>query len=229
MDLIPGRERLEGYFTALGLHESMPWLRRYPWELFRWRRGEYLCRYGESVPRLLLLLSGKVAVSITPPHGRTHLITYCAPGDLICGDVEVALGNTQATADLRAEEGDAYCASISIAAHREALMDDPDFLRCAVRRLAREMVKDSLYSANNLLFPVEERLGAYLVNTAQNGIFRGNLTRLSELFGVSYRQVSRVMKSFLERGWLERTGDGWRILRPEPLERMAELMDQPPE
>lgn len=229
MDLVPSREMLDGYFSALSLYTSMPWLSRYPWVLLRWRRGEYLCRYGGSVPRLLILLSGKVAVSISPPHGRTHLITYCTPGSLICGDVETVLGNTQATADLRAEEEDAWCASIPIAAHREALMNDLDFLRCAVRRLAREMVKDSLYAANNLLFPVEERLGAYLANTAQNGVFQGNLTRLSELFGVSYRQVSRVMKSFLERGWLERCADGWHILQPGPFERMAALMEEPPE
>ena len=143
--------------------------------------------------------------------------------------MEVALENACATADLRAEEGPALCAAIPLEEHRQALMDDRDFLRFALRRVSREMIKDSLYAANNLLFPVEERLGAYLSNTARDGVFRGNLTRLSEMLGVSYRQVSRVMRSFLERGWLERTEGGWRILQPEPLERMAALMDEPPE
>lgn len=215
------------YFKALGMAEVMPWLSRYPWRLLRFDRGGYLCRYGEPVPMLLLLLEGRVSVSITPPHGRTHIITYCQPGELICGDVEVALGNTQATADLRADGGDTLCAGIPIAAHRGALLEDVDFLRFALSRVSREMVKDSLYAANNLLFPVEERLGAYLINTAQEGIFRGNLTRLSELLGVSYRQISRVMKTFLDRGWLERTEDGWRILEQEPLKRMAALMEEP--
>ena len=43
------------------------------------------------MPRLLFLLEGRVAVSITPSHGRTHLITCYDPVALICGDVEVAL------------------------------------------------------------------------------------------------------------------------------------------
>lgn len=219
---------LERYFEALGMDRAMPWLGRYPWRAFRYPKGAYLCRYGEPVPLLLLLLEGRVSVSLTPPHGRTHIITYCQPRELICGDVEVSLGNTLATADLKADGGAVLCAGIPIAAHRAALLEDRDFLRFALARVSREMVKDSLYAANNLLFPLEQRLGAYVVNTAREGLFQGNLTRLAEMLGVSYRQLSRVMKSFLDRGWLERTGDGWRIIQPEPLRRMAELMDEPP-
>lgn len=218
----------EEHFKILGMDGTMLWLGRYPWRACRYGKGAYLCRYGEPVPLLLLLLEGRVSVSLTPPHGRTHIITYCSPGELICGDVEVSLGSTAATADLRADGGPVLCAGIPIAEHRAALLHDGDFLRFALGRVSREMVKDSLYAANNLLFPVEQRLGAYLVNTAQDGVFQGNLTRLSELLGVSYRQLSRVMKSFLDRGWLERTAGGWRILQPAPFQSMAALMDEPP-
>lgn len=213
MELLHDEALLRRCLAAFG--GEYPWLSRYPWELLRYQRGEYLCRYREPVPKLLFLLEGRVTVSLTPPHGRTHIITYCQSGTLICGDVEVALGNTHATADLRAEGGDALCAGCSISRHREDLLRDLDFLQCCVRRLSREMIKDSVYAANNLLFPLDQRLAAYIVGAASGGLFQANLTRTAELLGVSYRQLSRVMRGFTEQGLLEKGPEGWRILDRE--------------
>ena len=66
------------------------------------------------------------------------------------------------------------------------------------------------------------------MNHAREGVFQGNLTRTAELLGVSYRQLSRVMKVFSDRAWIEKDSGGWRILQPAPLERMAARMDEPP-
>lgn len=222
MEIIQDPDRLRACFTALELMKRMPWAAHYPWRLLRFQRGEYLCRYGETVPLLLLLLEGRVTVSLTPGHGRTHLVTWCEPGQLICGDVETALDTALATADLRAEEGGVLCAGIGIAAHRETLMSDVEFLRYTVRRLSQKMIKDSVYAANNLLFPLEDRLAAYLLSASgDDGVFRGNLTRTAELLGVSYRQLSRVMRSFTALGRVERTREGWALLDRAALERQA--------
>lgn len=222
MEVLRAPERLTALFAALGLEEQLPWVGRYPWRLLRFRKGEYLCQYGQPVPLLLLLLEGQVSISLTPGHGRTHLVAWCDPGDLICGDVEVAFQSGPATADLRAEQGPVLCAGIGIDAHRAALMDDLDFLRSTVRRLSREMIKDSVYAANNLLFPLEDRLAGYLLEAAgPDGIFRGNLSRTAELLGVSYRQLSRVLRSLDQEGKLERTAEGWAIRDRAALERQS--------
>lgn len=205
-------ESMEARLSALGRETGMSWLGRYPWKLLRVQKGEYLCRYREPLSSLYLLLEGRISVSITPPHGRTHIVTFCAPGTLVCGDVEVALGNTLATADLRAEGGAAWCASLPIGDYRERLLDDADFLRYAFRRLAREMIHDAVCAANNLLFPLDERLAAYLLEVAHGEVFRENLTHTAQLLGVSYRQLARVLRGFAERGWMTRCEGGWRIL-----------------
>lgn len=210
MEILRDEALLRRYLASFD--GEYPWLSRYSWQLLRYQKGEYLCRYREPVPQLLFLLEGRVTVSLTPPHGRTHIITYCQSGSLICGDVEVALGNTHATADLRADGGDVLCAGGSIPRQREALLSDLDFLRCCVRRLSREMLKDSIYSANNLLFPLDQRLAAYIMGAAREGVFQANLTRTAELLGVSYRQLSRIMGRFAEQGLLEKTPAGWRLL-----------------
>lgn len=222
VDIIADSATLEGYFSTLSLPQHLPWVGSYPWQLLRFHRGEYLCQFGAPVPLLLLLLEGSVSISLTPGHGRTRLITLCQPGTLICGDVEVAQDGALATADLRAVEGEALCAGISISQHREALMQDLDFLRYAVRRLSQEMVKDSIYAANNLLFPLEDRMAGYILDTAgADGIFRANLTRTAELLGVSYRQLSRVLRSLSDQGRITRTRQGWQITDRPALERQS--------
>ncbi len=192
------------------LHAVHPWLGRYPWQCCKYEKKEYLCRFHEPVHRLIFLLEGRVSVSLTPPHGRTHIITWSSKNDLICGDVEVALGNTLASADLQAEDG-ALCLCLPITPHVEALRQDNDFLRYALARLALQMVQQSIYTANNLLFPLEERMAGYIIHHCEDGLFRANLTRTAELLGASYRQLSRVMGGYADRGLLRKEGTLWRI------------------
>lgn len=202
------------------LYGLYPWLERYPWQLCRYAKREYICHVRESVERLVFLLAGKVSVSLTPPHGRTHIITYATVDDLICGDVEVALGNAVASADLQAEE-EAVCLTLPIAAYREALRGDNDFLRFALARLAVQMVRQSVYTANNLLFPLENRMAAYILYYAEGEHFRVNLTHTAELMGASYRQLSRVMRGYIEAGLLQKENNGWRVLDRVGLEALA--------
>lgn len=209
------------------LYAAHPWLERYPWRLCRYRRREYLCRFREPVDRLLFLLEGQVSVSLTPPHGRTHIITWSLTEGLICGDVEVALGNTAASADLRSEDG-ALCLSLPIAPHLEALREDNAFLRYALARLADQMIHQSVYTANNLLFLLETRMAGYMLDHAEDGFFRANLTHTAELLGASYRQLSRVMRGFAEQGLIKKEGGSWRIIGRKELKDMAAHMEQVP-
>ena len=80
------------------------------------------------------------------------------------GDVEVVLGNIQATTDQRAQEDGALCAALPLAEYREALCSDLGFLRYASRRLARIVVMNTFRATNDLLLPLENRLAAYLLS-----------------------------------------------------------------
>lgn len=216
--------RLDALFARTDLRRRMPWVERYPWQLYELQKWEYLCRFGEPVGQLVLFLDGQLSVSMTTPQGRTYLVCFSQMGALVCGDVEVASGDySSATADLRAEEV-SWCASIPLDTYRPALLDDVEFLRYALRRLASEMVHDSIYAANNLLAPLEERLAYYITFTAQSGLFSANLTRLSELMGVSYRQLSRVMRAFQEKGLLRKDGAAWQVINRPALSALGATM-----
>lgn len=208
------------------LRKAYPWLCAYPWQLCRYARREYLCRFREPIDRLIFLLEGKVSISLTPPHGRTHIIVFASTNDLICGDVEVALGSAVASADLRAEEA-ALCLSLPIAPYRDALRRDNSFLLYALERLSDQMVRESVYTANNLLFPLESRMAAYILSCAENGVFSANLTHTAELLGASYRQLSRVMRGYLKAGLLRKEPGGWFISGRPGLERLAANIEVP--
>ena len=225
MELIQDPRRLDQLLTAHHMAERIPWTAAYPWSLHRYEKWEYLCRLREPMEYLLLLLEGNVLVTLTNTQGRTRLVSVSTPGELVGGDVEVVLGNTLATADLRAQDQEVLCAALPLDHCRAALSSDLEFLRYTARRLALITVHNTFQATNDLLFPLEHRLAAYLLDHREGELFQGNLTRAAETLGASYRQLTRTMKRFSEREQLLRTEQGWKILDLPALERLARCVE----
>ena len=209
MERFQDPERLAALFARCRIPERLPWTAAYPWTLQYYEKGEYLCRQ----------------TSLTNAAGRTRLVATAQPGELVGGDVEVVLGNIQATTDQRAQEDGALCAALPLAEYREALCSDLGFLRYASRRLARIVVMNTFRATNDLLLPLENRLAAYLLSQAEDGWFHGTLTRTAETLSTSYRQLTRVMSRFAQAGYLRRTPEGWRLEEPDALRALAESVE----
>lgn len=169
MERFQDPERLAALFARCRIPERLPWTAAYPWTLQYYEKGEYLCRLREPMESLYLLLEGGIQTSLTNAAGRTRLVATAQPGELVGGDVEVVLGNVQATTDQRAQEDGALCAALPLAEYREALCSDLGFLRYASRRLARIVVMNTFRATNDLLLPLENRLAAYLLSQAEDG------------------------------------------------------------
>ena len=131
MERFQDPERLAALFARCRIPERLPWTAAYPWTLQYYEKGEYLCRLREPMQSLYLLLEGGIQTSLTNAAGRTRLVATAQPGELVGGDVEVVLGNIQATTDQRAQEDGALCAALPLAEYREALCSDLGFLRYA--------------------------------------------------------------------------------------------------
>ena len=225
MERFQDPERLAALFARCRIPERLPWTAAYPWTLQYYEKGEYLCRLREPMQSLYLLLEGGIQTSLTNAAGRTRLVATAQPGELVGGDVEVVLGNVQATTDQRAQEDGALCAALPLAEYREALCSDLGFLRYASRRLARIVVMNTFRATNDLLLPLENRLAAYLLSQAEDGWFHGTLTRTAETLSTSYRQLTRVMSRFAQAGYLRRTPEGWRLEEPDALQALAESVE----
>ena len=228
MERFQDPERLAALFARCRIPERLPWTAAYPWTLQYYEKGEYLCRLREPMESLYLLLEGGIQTSLTNAAGRTRLVATAQPGELVGGDVEVVLGNVQATTDQRAQEDGALCAALPLAEYREALCSDLGFLRYASRRLARIVVMNTFRATNDLLLPLENRLAAYLLSQAEDGWFHGTLTRTAETLSTSYRQLTRVMSRFAQAGYLRRTPEGWRLEEPDALQALAERVGHGP-
>ena len=97
MERFQDPERLAALFARCRIPERLPWTAAYPWTLQYYEKGEYLCRLREPMESLYLLLEGGIQTSLTNAAGRTRLVATAQPGELVGGDVEVVLGNVQAT------------------------------------------------------------------------------------------------------------------------------------
>ena len=114
MERFQDPERLAALFARCRIPERLPWTAAYPWTLQYYEKGEYLCRLREPMQSLYLLLEGGIQTSLTNAAGRTRLVATAQPGELVGGDVEVVLGNIQATTDQRAQEDGALCAALPL-------------------------------------------------------------------------------------------------------------------
>ena len=188
-------------------------------EVLAFQSGEYICREGEAIERLLMVEEGKAKVCQTGENGRDLIVCYyLSEGTL--GDLELMTGASEA-----------YNSVIAITALRGIalpramcegrLMETAPFLVHIGRELARNAVNNAWSYKNASLHTAEERLCAYIRETSYRGFFREVLTDAASSIGVSYRHLHRLLASLCSQGVLEKTPQGLRILDRERLEEKA--------
>lgn len=187
--------------------------------LFRYEKGEFLCRAGEPIPYLMLIIQGKVRVSVTGFNGKSLL--YCINVDRgILGSIELLTG-APATASGQALTPVA-CIAVSIAEHLEHLRGSLAFMNCLCTELSVVFEHSSRNSALNNLYPLETRLCSYIAMTQENGIFFERLTDVNALLGTSYRHLLRTLDKLCADGVLQKLRGGYRIVDAMGLERIAQ-------
>ena len=169
--------------------------------LLSYQKGELLCKQDANFPYLLLVITGKVKVCITEANGKTLLLSFYYPGSIL-GDVELLLdskGTTNVTAITLVD-----CIGIPMKACKQALTQNPVFLKYTSQTIATKLVKSSKHNATNMLYTLENRLCAYIEATNEDAYFEENLTQLSELLGSSYRHLLRCMDLLCKNQVLEK-------------------------
>ncbi|MDU2680639.1 MAG: transcriptional regulator YeiL [Clostridium sp.] len=186
-------------------------------ELFLFKKGEHICREGESTNYLFFLVKGKAKVYSSLSNGKTLLICFYNSVKMI-GDIEF-MKLEPANSNIQVLE-DSYCIGISIQKVREYLLDDVKFLRFMCESLSEKLKKLSKNSSINLLYPLENRLASYILATGErvnvNGvdvlIFDENLTEIAKLLGTSYRHLLRTLKSLCKSGILKKKSSYFEVV-----------------
>lgn len=223
MEKINNRKLLKRYLEKFKIDElfSTPMMEHM--ELFKYSKGEYICREEEGLDYLLFLVKGKAKVYISLKNGKFILLCFYYPfmviGDLELVEEKAATSNTQAI-------DDTYCIAIKISKVRELLLKDAKFMRYVCGSLGNKLERASKNGAINMLYPLENRLASYIMatrvkDTDNQFVFEGNLMEISELLGTSYRHLLRTLNRLVNDRILEKNEGKYAIKDKESLKKLA--------
>lgn len=205
----PGQ--LEAYLEQHGLQTAFHEPLRPHLSLYELEPGEALCTQGEQADMLYVLVKGKVKIYTTSPEGRTLVISFKHPPEII-GDIEYFRGidiiNTVEVVS------PATVIGISAQQLRRHGDDHAPLLRFMLDVITKKFYVKSDFLSFNLMVPVEMRLASYLLSVCydeSDAAFRGRLatselTDTANLIGTSYRHLNRVIRKLSEDGLIERGG-----------------------
>ena len=183
--------------------------------ILQYDANEMICRAGELTPSFLVLVDGEcIAYTITVAD-RVHCEAHYR-GLTFMGFV-ATLWKQPAINDIRAITP---CTLLALPAerYRPILQNDVKFLRYAAFSLANHIRNNAAHYE-----PLETRLATFIMETAENGIFRYNLTLCADVAETSYRHLLRTLHTFCEMGILKRTGkSSYSIIDPAQLDQLSQ-------
>ncbi|MCD7035141.1 cyclic nucleotide-binding domain-containing protein [Metabacillus sp. GX 13764] len=205
-------EMLESYMKAFQLDSIFNQKVQPYMKLAHFNRQEIICSQGGISEHLYVLVEGKVKVFTTSPEGKTLILSFKKPLELI-GDIEFVRG----TSTVNTVEAVSAVTMIGIPYRelRKYAGEDPAFLQFLLGIITDKFYIKSSTLQFNMLYPVEVRLASYLLSVSYDDetFLTGrhsskNLRDAANLIGTSYRHMNRVIQQFCGDGLIERTKKG---------------------
>ncbi|MCR2805854.1 Crp/Fnr family transcriptional regulator [Paenibacillus soyae] len=229
-------EQLRHYIRLHRLESILPASLHPHLALCDFEQGEPICMQGEKARYLYILVKGKIKIFNTSAEGRTLVVSFKTPLELI-GDVEffqdIEIINTvEAVSPV-------VMIRVPYRALQEHGSDHAPLLRFLLDIITRKFSLKSQFMSFNLIYPVEVRLASYLLSVSfdeNDAGFRGRLstkglTDAANLIGTSYRHLNRVLRKFADDGLIERRRDYILVLDRDGLRERANqnIYEQKPE
>ncbi|PGL71520.1 cyclic nucleotide-binding domain-containing protein [Bacillus sp. AFS055030] len=181
--------------------------------LHRFKHGELICSQGDLSQTLFILVKGKVKVYTTTAEGKTLILSFKKPLELI-GDIEYVRGTSyintvEAVSEVEMIALDYRCL-------KKFGQDYIPFLQFLLEIITEKFHIKSNAMSFNLMYPVEVRLASYLLSISYdetNSLLEDhlktiNLKDAANLIGTSYRHVNRVIQQFCKDDLVERINGG---------------------
>ncbi|NJJ40826.1 Crp/Fnr family transcriptional regulator [Paenibacillus apii] len=225
MKEVPDRARLNAFLQDYQLESVfnkplLPYL-----SLYHFEQGEWICSQGEPSEYLYVLVKGKIKVYTTSAEGKTLIISFKTPLEVI-GDIEyiqdIPIINTVEAVSPVQMIGVPYRYLQKHAA------DYAPLLNFLLKVITRKFYTKSNFLSLNILHPVEVRLASYLLSVSydeSDAEFQGQLStsRLNDVanwIGTSYRHLNRVIQKLSAEGLVERS-KGFIVIKDK--ERLSTL------
>ncbi|MEZ8222239.1 CRP/FNR family transcriptional regulator, cyclic AMP receptor protein [Candidatus Fervidibacteria bacterium JGI MDM2 JNZ-1-D12] len=186
----------------------------------RFRAGDVLCSKGEMSSTLFVLLKGQVMVVGVDDEGREVLLNLLKPGDFF-GELALIDGRPRSADVIAVTDGEAL------------LVRRSDFMALAERMPSliwqvMEVIAKRVREADELVMRMawlnaQERVAWALLEFADS---KGQLPQwvnvniLAKRCGLARETASRIVSQWQKEGILQRTKDGFVILKPSKLQAM---------
>ena len=214
--------------TAQRLAAAFPALRALPAKVFQRLadsaitrnepRGATLFTRGDPCPALPFLLSGVVRVLRTTPEGKSIQLYTILPGEACVVSNGALLGALPFDATGIAAT-DIELAAVPAEVVDQLVATEPAF-RTFIFRLYGERIADLMGLVEAVAFQkLDQRLARLLVERGPR--VTATHQSLADQLGVAREMVSRVLRSFADRGLIEQQREAVHVIDPEALERQA--------
>ncbi|WP_379152594.1 Crp/Fnr family transcriptional regulator [Paenibacillus sp. sgz5001063] len=203
-------EQVQGYIAAHDLESILNEPLKEHMHLYSFEQGEHICSKGDPSEYLYILVKGKLKIYTTTPEGKTLIISFKTPLELI-GDVEY-IQNTERLNTVEAVSP-VYMLGIEYRWLNRYGKDHPPLLQFLLEIITQKFYRKSNFLSLNLMHPVEVRLASYLLSISfdeSDPNFTGqlntiNLTDTANFIGTSYRHLNRIIQKLSLEGLIERS------------------------
>lgn len=182
----------------------------------RYQRGKVIFSQGDSTDYVLMLLEGRVKVSVHSRGGREALLNILGPGDFFG---LVGLNREPARSASATAITDSTVFRISAALMWQSLRDDTTFFEWFIANMAERSARIHEYLADQLLNSTEQRLARALLRLANPG--RGDSSAanisgvshemLAGMVGTTRPRVTHFMNKFRRLGMIEYSAEGVQV------------------
>ena len=182
-----------------------------------YKKGEYIFYQNEEIKNIFIIYSGKIGITLDSSKGHRLLLAIYSPNSIL-GDIEFFSNDCTATNAQALSDAAVICLPYS---DIEKLQNHSGFTYLLGQILAKKLTRSIKNNSINILNAADIKIAAYIAGTCENGIFDVNLSKLSELLGISYRHLLRRIKFFCEKGYLLKVNDIYKIINPDFLKELA--------
>ncbi|MFS0634870.1 transcriptional regulator YeiL [Mesobacillus foraminis] len=187
-------------------------------EVHEYKRDEWMIREGMRPDYLFYVIEGKAKIYVTHQNGKVSLINFINANDYI-GEMEL-LNEVYYTKGIQTSTR-TVCYAFPFHLCREKMLEDVNFLRELTKFLSAKATKMAAKYSQSLAFPLENRLADFILQTADEEVYKEKHVTVCDFLGVSYRHLLHVLGQFCEKGYLKKDGRHYRILQYDSLNELA--------
>lgn len=190
-------------------------------EVHEYQRDEWIIQEGTRTNFLFYVMEGKAKIYVTHQNGKVSLINFINANDYI-GEMEL-LNEVYYTKGIQALTK-TVCFALPIHRCRTQLLEDAKFLRELTKFLSIKATIMATKYSQSLAFPLENRLADFILQTADEGIYKEKHVTVCDYLGVSYRHLLHVLTQFCDKGYLQKVGRYYQIKQYHSLYELAEML-----